>query len=186
MTHIIYLPGFGDYYDILRRFALRKWQSKNTQVTFVAMNWADKRETYEQKYQRVAKAIQDAAGDKIVIVGESAGGAMALFAFSRHIEQIDQVITICGYNHGASDVHPIHKIRRPAFYRLMPQVDRAVENFDTRVLRQITTIYSTRDHVVTPSHTQIKGSKEVRLSTRGHLVAIAQTLIRKIPLELLK
>lgn len=186
MNHIVYLPGFGDKYDKLRRLALLRWEDDDTRVTFIPMNWKDTSETYEQKYQHVAKAIQDASSDKIILVGESAGGAMALFTFSRHQNNIHQVITICGYNHGAANVHPIHKMKRPAFYRLMPLVDKIVEKFDTETRHRITTIYSTRDHIVAPSHSHIEGAKEVVLHTPGHFVAIAQMLIKKIPLELLQ
>lgn len=177
MTHIIYIPGFGTKSDPARRSALRRWKGSNTHVTFVPMRWDDTGETYEQKYERVAEAIAHAKSDKIVLVGESAGGAMALLTFSRVSDRVDQVFTVCGYNHGAADVHLVHKTRRPAFYAMMPEVDRAVAQLTGQQRQHITTLYSKSDITVTPSHSLIPGSKAIILKTPGHFISIASVLI---------
>ncbi len=184
VTHYIYIPGLGDRSNGLRQLALARWKAKDTGVTFVPMNWANKQESYEDKYQRVAEAIQKLSGEKIILVGESAGGAMALLAFSRHLAAVHSVVTICGYNHGARDVHIAHKQRHPAFYRLMPSVDRIVASLDADACSRITTIYSTSDFVVTPSHSHIDGARKVILHTPGHFTNIARVLVRKLPLRL--
>lgn len=147
------------------------------------MRWADKRETYEEKYKRVAQSIKRARGDRIVLVGESAGGAMALLAFSRHTKDINSVITICGYNHDADDVNSIHKTRHPAFYELMPVVDTLVATLSPKMRQCITTIYSTRDHVVIPEHSRIDGAKAVILHTPGHFSNITRVLLSRYPFK---
>jgi pimeloyl-ACP methyl ester carboxylesterase len=177
MTHIIYISGFGEHFDFLRRLALRRWGSADTKVTFVPMRWNNRQETYEQRYERVAEAIEQAKGDEMVLVGESAGSAMAMLAFSRQLGQVSRVVTICGYNHGASDVHQIHKKTHPAFYDMMPVVDEVVEHFNADARSRITTLYSTRDRVVTPKHSRIDGANEVVLHTRGHSLNIARILL---------
>lgn len=182
--HYIYLPGFGDHFDLFRRLVLRlKWQDQKTRVTFVPMQWANRHETYEQKYQRVETAVIDAVGDEITVVGESAGGAMAMLALSRNSEKIRGVVTICGYNHGAADVHPIHKLRHPAFPELMPVIDKIVDGFDPKTRAQITTIYSTLDSVVEPQHSIIEGAKAVVLQKPGHFSNITRALIGRYPLR---
>lgn len=147
------------------------------------MRWANKHETYEEKYQRVVKAIEKAGGDEVIVVGESAGGAMTLLALSRQAKQISRVVTICGYNHGAADVNPMHKIRHPAFYRLMPVVDELVAKLDGESRARILTIYSTRDTVVRFEHSRIEGAKAIVLHTPGHFSNIARALIAKYPLK---
>ncbi len=178
MRHIVYIPGFGDHFDALRRLALRRWRRRDTQVTFVPMRWSDRHETYDDKYARIANAIGQIDADELILVGESAGGAMALFAFSRHLGRVDQVMTICGYNHGAADVHRYHQQAHPAFYQLMPLVDKIVANFAPIDLQRITTIYSPRDHIVTPEHSRISGAHQQILHTPGHFVSIASRLLR--------
>lgn len=178
MKHVIYIPGLGDHFDPLRRLVLATWGFRGTRVTFVPMRWNHRHESYEDKYERVARAIEAARGSAIVLVGESAGGAMALLAFSRNLSRVDQVVTICGYNHGAADVHPYHKLRHPAFYHLMPMVDDVVTKLTRNSRERITTVYSTRDHVVTPRHSRIDGAREKVLHTPGHFLSIASTLLR--------
>jgi len=183
MTHIIYIPGFGDHFDLLRRLVLKRWRSADVRVTFVPMRWNNRQEAYEQRYERVAEAIGQAKGDEIVLVGESAGGAMAMFAFSRQLKQVSRVVTICGYNHGAAGVHQIHKRRHPAFYYMMPVVDEVVEHFSADARSRITTLYSARDRLVIPEHSRIGGANEVVLHTRGHSLNIARALLGRYPLD---
>lgn len=180
VKHYIYIPGLGDRFDFLRKLVLRVWwQNSKTKVTFVPMRWADKHETYEAKYQRVAEAIK-AVNNKVVLVGESAGGAMAMFALSRHPKEIDHVVTICGYNHDADDVHLEHKTRHPAFYQIMPAVDAVVVQLSKKDRARITTIYSTKDTIVIPDHSRIEGAKAVVLHTPGHLSNIVRVLFARL------
>lgn len=184
MRHYIYIPGLGDHFDPLRRLVLRVWwRGRGVRVTFVPMRWANQQETFEEKYQRVAKAIERAAGNKITLVGESAGGAMTMLALSRHEKEVDAVITICGYNHDAKDVNPIHKIKHPAFYRLMPVVDKIVSKLSSQARQRITTIYSTGDVTVVPEHSRIEGTKAVILHTPGHFLNIGRMLLTRYPLK---
>jgi len=144
------------------------------------MRWNDQDETYESKYERIASAIEHIKGDEIILVGESAGGAMALFAFARNLDQVHRLVTICGYNHGAADVHPSHRRKHPAFYHLMPAADEIVSALSLQSRRSITTVYSTRDTVVAPQHSSIEGAAKIALHTPGHLTSIARTLLRGI------
>jgi len=184
VKHYIYIPGLGDHFDFLRKLILRIWwQNANTRVTFVPMRWADRHETYEAKYQRVAAAIK-AVDNKVILVGESAGGAMTMFALSRHPKEIDHVVTICGYNHDADAVHLEHKTRHPAFYRIMPAVDAIVVQLSKEERARITTIYSTKDTIVIPEHSRIEGAQATVLHTSGHLLNIARALLGRYPLKL--
>lgn len=119
MTHYIYIPGFGDHFNPLRKFALRRWEKDGVRVTLVPMHWSDKQEAYEQKYDRIIDAIQNVNDSDIRLVGVSAGAAMALYAFSRDEKRFTQVITICGYSHTASDIIAFQRRRHPAFYPLV-------------------------------------------------------------------
>lgn len=177
MRHIIYIPGLGDHFDPLRRLVLTKWKQGHTRVTFVPMHWNNQHETHEDKYNRIAETIKQAKGDEIFLVGESAGGAMALLTFSRNPDTIHRVVTVCGYNHGAQDVHPYHSHKHPAFYTLMPLVDAAVELFDRTTLDRITTVYSTRDHIVSAKHSHIDGTKQKIIHMPGHFISIASILL---------
>ena len=180
MTHYIYIPGLGDRFDLLRRMALRRWRRDDVHVTFIPMRWNNKSETYEQKYARVVEAIGGAEGDEIVLVGESAGGAMTLLAFSRNPTLVEGVVTICGYNHGASDIEPYRRRRNPALYPLLKNVDQIVPHLTMRQRQQVTTIFSTRDSTVTPEHSAIDKAQRVVLHTPGHMMTIIKVLTKGV------
>lgn len=101
---------------------------------------------------------------------------MALLAFSRNPARISGVITICGYNHGASDIIPYRRWRNPALHPLLVNVDKVMPDLSLRQRQQITTLYSTKDRTVTPAHSMIDGAKEIVVHTPGHLIAIARIL----------
>lgn len=176
-THYIYVPGLGDRFDGLRRFALKRWNSNTTTATLVSMGWSNKSETAEQKYDRLKTVIQKSPCDRVVVVGESAGGPMALLALSRLPNKVHGVITICGYNHGSADVHEHHRRNSPAFFATVQMTEKLIDTFTSAVRRRITTVYSTKDRVVEPHHTKIHGAHKIELHTKGHFTNIARTLL---------
>lgn len=180
MIHYIYIPGLGDKLDFLRRLVLFGWRVRGARVTFVPMRWSDEAETAEQKYAQVARAIERASGDRVVLVGESAGGAMVLWVFARHMQSIDRVVTMCGYNVGSADIHPLRRQRNPAFYPVSAGAEDAVRAMSAKDRQRITTVYSTRDTTVAEEHSRIDGAREVILRTRGHFWSIVYMLVRGI------
>ena len=103
---------------------------------------------------------------------------MTVLAFYRDTARVSGVVTICGYNHGASDIVPYRRRRTPAFYLLAKQVDMIIPRLSLRQRRSIKTIFSVNDHVVTPDHSHIEDAQKVILKTQGHLATIVSVLIR--------
>lgn len=182
---VIYIPGLGDGYDRARQLAVRYWNSDAVTVCFVAMKWSRKTESFEQKYERIMEVARVArqTNEKIVLVGESAGGAMALYTLRQAGSAIDYVVTVCGYNHGASGLARYHETAHPAFYALMPRVDEIVGTMTADERRKITTVYSRLDRVVTPDHTLIVGADARSSTIPGHGLSIAWMLVRKLPTQ---
>ncbi len=181
MTHFIYIPGFGDRFNFLRRLALRRWEHQyGVKTTVVPMCWSDKNETYQQKYERVVAAINNATDGDVHVVGESAGGAMALYVLSQLPMRVTQVTTICGYNNNADVVIAYQRQRHPAFHPLVHEVDRALMKLPMSIRQRATTIYSRRDSVIKSQYSHINGAREIILSTPGHLFSIAYVLLRTL------
>lgn len=185
---VLYIPGLGDGYDGMRQIALHYWKSDEVTIYFVAMKWSRKMETYDQKYTRIMKQVHNArqTHDKIVLIGESAGGAMALYTLHQAASEIDQVVTLCGYNYGASGLALHHKVMHPAFYSVMPHVDKIVESMTETERSKIMTFYSQHDRIVKPNHTLLAGTKAQMVSTSGHIRSIAWMLITKTPLRVVQ
>ncbi len=178
MIHYIYIPGFGERFDEARQKALRRWSDASTRVTFVPMYWNDRDEPYQKKFERIVEVIATASGDEIRLVGESAGGAMAVYSFLRLHDSVDAVITVCGYNHGAEGIGASVRVNHPAFYALVCAVDAEIAELSMDDRRRITTLYSRHDHVVRPKRSRIDGTSHRVLLTPGHFLSIASVLLK--------
>lgn len=172
ITHVIYIPGLGDGYDTFRQFLLKGWNRESLKVTFVPMNWSDAAEGFEAKYRRITEVISRVSvSDTIVLIGESAGGAMSL-CVGLDDPRIDRIITICGKNRGAERVGASVYRKYPAFWQTMHTVDDVLETTSASQRARITTIYSPYDRTVLPIDTLIPGATPVKIYVPGHLLSI--------------
>lgn len=174
MTHYIYIHGFGGSYNWLRRLALRRWEKAGVRVTLVPMRWKNQVETFEQKYDRIVAEIKP--GEQTVLVGESAGGAMALFVYMRQSDVFHSVVTVCGYNHTAEDIWRQHRHAKPAFYPTVQAVDQSLSELAHP--ERLTTLYGKSDRVVAAKYSRVAGAREMQLPTRGHFVSIGYSLLK--------
>lgn len=176
--HIVYIPGLGDGYDVIRKLGLQLWKRPGVTVTHVPMHWMDPEETYEQKLARVEKAVSAYSDRKTVIVGESAGGAVAIVALRRYHTNIDNVVTVCGMNQGAHNVNNRLYRKNKAFKEAMQEADTIVPNLSPREKAAFFTIYSSADMTVRPKNTLIAGVKAYDLKIPGHMFVILAVLFR--------
>jgi pimeloyl-ACP methyl ester carboxylesterase len=174
--HIIYLPGLGDGYDGIRRIGLGRWTDSKTVVTHLPMHWRHQTETMDNKLRRLNEAVQLYPQAEIWLVGESAGGAMALVAYARNKAHIKKVVTLCGMNHGADSVSPHLYKKNPAFQTVMTEVDRVVSSLSTSDKLNLCTLYSSYDRTVLPSHSRIPGVDAYDLKTPTHMLSILSVL----------
>ena len=177
--HFVYLPGLGDgFFNKLRRAMLIGWRLRGLDVSFVELNWGDQDELAEAKYRRALEHIAKYRDRKVTLIGESAGGSMALRLFLEPNSKVDNVITVCGYNSGAEYVDTSHQEVHPAFIPTVKKVDRLLNNIDSSKAQSITTYYSPSDEVVGFKRTKIANAKAVKLPPLLHVGAIGYFLIR--------
>lgn len=174
--HIIYVPGLGDRMGGIRSVGLWLWRRPRIRVTLVPMRWTDAHETYEQKLRRIRDAIGRYPGHEVVLAGESAGGAMAIVAMDRFKDQVSRVVTICGMNQGAGNVNPKLYDRNHCFRDAMQEADRIIPNLTDEDLERLYILYSSRDNVVRPKDTLIRGARAFDLGTPLHQLAILSVL----------
>lgn len=178
-THVIYLPGLGDKYDSLRSKALKWWpRFHDVSAELVPMNWSTEVEL-QPKIQRVESAIRRAKVDskEVVVIGESAGAAIALISDS---SEVKKVLTICGVANGAIQIGDGYAKRAAA---LRPAVDelRKREVAD-RLPKNIHSFRAVFDEVVYKKHSVAQGATEHVLWIVGHMITIfmALTLLSSI------
>lgn len=180
-THYAYLPGLGDgLFNRLRRLILAGWKLRGLSVSFIDLNWSRTDETAEDKYRRVVEHIKQCSAERTILIGESAGGSMAMRVYLQSELEIERVITICGYNQHASSISPQHSKANPAFIPTVSQVDSLIIDLDATKANKITNYYSPSDEVVGFEHSKINGAKVVKLPSLPHVLAISYFLIRTI------
>jgi pimeloyl-ACP methyl ester carboxylesterase len=184
MTHIIYISGLGDRYDFFRKLGLLFWRGKNIEITHIAMRWEDPSESYEVKLDRIKDAIDKYPQHTITLVGESAGGAVAIAAYYANKSHITKVVTICGMNQGAANVNPAYYRKNPAFKEAMSAVDTIHRKLSADDKKKLLTVYSSLDITVRPKHSFIDGARAIDVHTPGHFFSIAAVLFFKKQLVL--
>lgn len=180
--HIVYVPGLGDRYDFIRKLGLRRWRRPGVRVTHVPMRWRDPVETFDEKLARIQTVVEHYPDEVVVLVGESAGGAVVLAAMREFHDSVDRVVTICGMNHGVHNVNPRLYEQNPAFQSAMQGADTVYGSLTEAEKDKLLTIYSSRDFTVRPDNSLITGVASYDLRTLGHMSAILDVLYRKFAL----
>lgn len=170
IIRVIYVPGLGDKYDIVRRIGLWLWrfQLRGARVTFVSMKWSVADDSYEAKVARIADAISNSkAGEQIVLIGESAGGGMVLANWLNDT-RVDAIVTVCGKNKGRENISETTYRRNPAFRSAMIDAEGALADSSESARARVLTVYSPQDTVVPPEDTLVHGAREMTIPTGGH------------------
>ncbi len=173
--HIIYLSGFGSRYDHQRLRALSWWRFRNVTTELVPMRW-ESSEIFEQKLARIDKAVDRASGKRIVIIGESAGGSMAVHMYARRPGDLYKVMTLCGKNSHPETVGEHYYKRSPAFRTSMDQLNVSIKRLSKEQRQRFISIYPLYDSIVPVKETLLEGCRRVWLPAMGHSITIALSL----------
>lgn len=169
--HIIYIPGFGDKYDWGRRALLHCWRILGVTTEFVPMRW-NGRESYDEKLAHVNEAIDRASGQRIVLIGESAGGSVVLPIYAKRHDELYKVMTICGKNNNAASVAPKLYATHIAFQEAMRSTESVNAQLSSDLRKNFIVFYPLYDEVIPLSETIVPGGQLIRLISVGHFLTI--------------
>jgi hypothetical protein len=173
--HILYIPGLGDKYDPFRIRLISWWHYRDITTEVVPMTWADGA-PYDEKFSRLSAAIDRAAGKRIVLIGESAGGSMVVNMYAARANDLYKIMTFCGKNTHPENVSP-HLYRvNPAFKTSMQRTHESVAALTEQQRREFISVVPLYDPVVPVAQTMLEGCKRIRLFSFGHFVPIIQAL----------
>lgn len=178
MKHtIVYIPGLGDHYDELRRRALSSWETSEVSVALLPMRWYDPLETFEQKLRRAADSISayQRLGHTVSVVGESAGGTMAIHVFALN-HKVHRLVTIAGVNRPDVTVSPVTLRRAPAFGPSITALTDSLDAVPVERRASIHVITGLHDATVNERHSYIFGAHRHRVWVIGHIFVIAVCL----------
>ncbi|MDB5176614.1 MAG: hypothetical protein JWN75_282 [Candidatus Saccharibacteria bacterium] len=168
--HILYISGLGDKYDRLRLRCLRLWKFKDVTVELIPMNW--EMGTFEQKLARIDTAINRVSGKKVVLIGESAGGSMAVHTYARRGDALYKVTTLCGKNSQPEKVSESYYVNHPSFRESMNQLNASIDKLSDDEKERFVSIHPLYDPTVPVRETLIPGCRRVRIWTAGHFLTI--------------
>jgi hypothetical protein len=143
-------------------------------VELIPMKWDSG--TFAQKLARIDTAINRANGKKVVVVGESAGGSMAVHTYARRAGDVHKVMTLCGKNSHPEEVSERYYMDHPAFRESMNQLNASINSLSKKQKSQFVSIHPFYDPTVPVYETLIPGCRRVRLWTVGHFITIALAL----------
>jgi pimeloyl-ACP methyl ester carboxylesterase len=169
--HIIYIPGFGDTYDVGRRVLLRCWRIFGVTTEFIPMHW-NTAESYDEKLSRVEQAIDAAKDTRLVIIGESAGGSIALPIYAKRHVNLYRVITICGKNGNTASVSPLLYAKHIAFREAMQRTEVALTQLSKAQRQKFVSLYPIYDEVIPLKEATVPDCQVVRLPSIGHFLTI--------------
>jgi hypothetical protein len=96
MHKVIIVPGLSDN-DKGIRWATKHWKKYGLDVVCFPSGWQTD-EDFQDKLKRLISLIEKfiGEGDKVSLVGTSAGGSLVLNAFLKRRKEISKVVNICG------------------------------------------------------------------------------------------
>lgn len=172
-THVIYIPGLGVGYDPFRNVCLKAWRFYGVSAELVPLEWTDGK-PFTEKYQRVRRVIDQAKDKRVVLIGESAGAVMALYAAVHH-KNIAKVVTICGVTTETMILAPGLQRRAPALVTGIKELHRRTNQVPVVSLRAFV------DPVVARRYSVPRYADEHVVWSIGHLVTIMLCLTLYAP-----
>lgn len=173
-TYIIYIPGLGDHYGRFRSIALATWRLWGVRTYHQVITWYDGGDM-ESKLAMIKQAIDDAPKNtRLVLIGESAGAALALHAATRH-PRVDRVITLCGVSRPDTPIS--NYLRRKA-----PALHQAVETLPETFHTDVHSVRAAVDHVVGKRYSSTADATRHVVWSMGHLTTIVLCLTVLAPI----
>lgn len=172
-THILYIPGLGDHYDGFRRACLKSWRLWGVTAEHVPITWYDGGD-FDDKYGRIKRAIDKLKGQRVVVVGESAGATLAL-QIAANEPDVHRVITLCGV---AKPDTPISGYLR----RKAPALDHGVNTLPTDFDVDVHSIRAFSDAIVGKRYSVVEGARQHVIWSIGHFTTIALCLTILAPI----
>lgn len=175
--HVIYVPGLGDNHNGAQRLAPKLWEIFGIKGHSYVMNWADK-ESFAPKLERLLKLIDELAsnGNKVSLVGTSAGASAVLVAYAARLDKISGVVCICGKINHPETIRPARFVENPAFKESLAELQKILPKLGPEARSRIMSIHPLADGSVPPSDTIIPGAREKLVPTIGHAFSILVSL----------
>lgn len=176
--HVIYIPGLGDSRTFGQDKAVGLWRLFGVTPHYLALGWENP-EGFDKKLARLdskVSALQE-KGFTVSLVGVSAG-ASAVVNYYANNSSIHKLILISGKVNDPDNVHPLRYKINPDFKTSMERTGKSLEIIKHKdAAKNILSIYSQQDRVVTEKDSTIEGATHKKIYARSHGSAIAMAVL---------
>lgn len=179
---VVCIPGLGEENTKPLECALGRWRKYGLEPHVFALNWRDG-EDFAPKLARLLELIDQLAtsGNKVSVIGTSAGGSAAINAFARRKDMVHKVVNVCGRLRVGPTTGPRSFARMtatsPAFAQSVEKCE-AVQRELTKPDRQrVMTFHSFWfDELVPSETTTLEGAINKEVYLPEHMLSIGVTL----------
>lgn len=170
---VIYIPGIGDHRPYGQDKIIRLWRIIGLKAYYCPVGWGSGT-IFKPKVERILKKIDELTknGDKVALVGVSAGAGAALNVYVARKAQVSALVFIAGKIYGTANINPRYFQRNPAFRESIMMSDASLKNLTDADKAKMLYIYSPLDRTVIPTENRLKGVLEKTVPAFGHISAI--------------
>ncbi len=172
-SHIIYVPGILDDIGHVQGTLVKLWRLRGVRSYTHSMPWTGPAE-YQLKQRKLNDLIEEVAatGQKVYLVGASAGASAVLNVFLANKSTVAGVCLICPKVNNSNNVgSKIAKVN-PSFIQSLKILDGNLKQMDDQDTVKIISFLSSRDGLVTYRDSTIPGVSEYALPALRHNFAI--------------
>lgn len=170
---VIYLTGLGDHTPWGQDKLVKLWRLYGLKVHYFPIGWSDG-EVFIRKLQHICVLIDKLSknGDKVAIVGVSAGGSAAVNAYMERKSKISAVVFICGKLRGYKTVNRRYFDRNPAFEDALRLSEEHLKALNSEDKAKMLCLKSAHDGLVPARDSVIEGTVIKTIPMIWHLPSI--------------
>ena len=177
---VIYVPGLGDRMPPvvhLQREALRTWRALGVRTTMFRVRWSSDASFMDRLDKLDALVEQcEQRGERVALMGASAGAGAVLAAYARHRSVIAVVIIAGKFLEPEDIIKPVLDRNAP-FAQSLSAVPKLLEDLGPEDRAKILSLRSARDGVVDDEDTLLEGAVNETMRVVGHVIAIGYALL---------
>ncbi len=179
---VIIVPGLGDETKKLE-WATNYWQRYSLEPIVHSVGWRDGETEFQPKLQGLVDLIDELAdkGDKVSLVGTSAGGSAVCNAFIERRNTVHRVINVCGRLRAGTQKgfrsFEVRSATSPAFaqsIKLFESRETTLTDDDRRKIMTVRAMFG--DELVPGDTTILRGAYNTRIPTPEHVFSIGMAL----------
>jgi len=182
--HIIFIPGIGDHKTYYQPQILTLWKLFGLRVHYHPVIWKSKNQSWDKKLDKLSILIRHLhkQGDKVSLVGVSAGASAALNAYWANKDKVEKVIFICGKLNNPESVGEVYYQKNPSFKDSVYAAAGLVKQLKREDNRRIMSLHGLYDETVPVQDSVINGTTNRAMPTLFHVPSIFIAITLCVPI----